>query len=240
MRYDEAELIVEVVAGERFGEEQSTWDFDLDTYRAQVVKAEAEGCVPPPPPPPPPVTGKVKAEVKTVFKGSLDFDEIALKSSLDGANCGWLPRPGSRYILYLGKPDKDQGSTVYWVGSCGRKLNASKDNYKDEKRILTKFSVAEDGVISEKQVINMHVGPMEYCPLKGSFKDGERDGEWLIYPPVYFWRDTLDFHQTAFILEYEVGKIVEGGEVLANNKDNQRSRWLYFWKLFYFNPFEDD
>jgi len=241
MRYDEAELIIEVVVGERFDELQSPPAYDLAAYRAEVEKAEADGRVPPPPPPPPPIdrTGKVNAEVEIVFKGVLDADEIILISDLDGASCGWLPRPGSRYILYLGKPAKDRGITVYWVGSCGRKLNASGENYKDEKRILTRFAVAEDGVFSENQVINLHAGPMAYCPFKGSFKNGNREGKWVIYPPVYSWRDTQDFQQPALVLEYKAGELM-GGEFLLEKKVTSGLRWVFYWKMFYFDPFEDD
>ena len=156
---------------------------------------------------------------------------LFLKSYIGGASEGWLPRAGVRYILYLYSPQDDQGETVYWVSSCSRKRIAEYNGYSAEKQFLTALSKAEDGEIKEVQQIKSNNGAVEFSPFKGIFKDGLRDGKWLIYPPVYFWKDTIDLHQPSLVFEYDQGELIS--TIVLKKEPLKNAGWLRKWRSHY-------
>lgn len=226
--YDAADLIVELKAGESLHDE-AVYQHQLKNWEKEVIEARAKKY---PPPLKPEKTGKVLAEVTRVYKGEVENEKIILIGSYDGGRCGWLPYPGGYYLLYLSGGELKDGQTVYPVNLCMRKLHFKCGNYNSERRILRDLASVKDGeIVANQEEYSARIGTI-YSAFKGDFKDGRREGEWMVYRPYEYWQDSINYQLPILSLVYDNGKLREF-KLLIDKKEREELRrelrpW-YYW-----------
>ncbi|MEM1358501.1 MAG: hypothetical protein AAGF89_09890, partial [Bacteroidota bacterium] len=190
-----------------------------------------------PPPPPPPFSEKVTARILNVFKGQTGEAKIIIASDL--SSCGWLPAEGKKYLLYLSTSDiaeLENQKDVFWVGACSRKLLLTDKEVDAEKEILRVLATKNTGLVYPKQKVLSGRADQEYHPFRGELKDGQRHGDWLLYPPVFWVEDRkeeeIDYTQPIFLLEYNHGKLV-GARDLVEGRTTRRRRYLLLLRAYY-------
>jgi len=224
-----ADAILEVVAGKRIVPEEK---LDTEAYAAEVEKAKIEGRVPPPPPPPP-LSRTMTASVQAVFKGKEAVTKTSIIIETDLSSCGWLPQEGSRYLLYLSVRKNSKGEVIFGVGSCSRKVSTSSPYIKLEYKVLEALASTDNGKLLVAQPNIMDVPGPDYVPFSGEIKDCQREGTWLLYPPVFYRRDSVEYGLPVMALEYEFGLLKN---VTALRKTNRRgvNAWFNGWVFEFF------
>jgi hypothetical protein len=224
--YDAASLIVEIT-GSCYTEAEAIKPYDRSLYKKEVEAAKAEGRPVPPPPP----MGNIRFTVKleAVFKGSVKGDSLTLTTASSGSACGWQPREGKRYILYLYERKGENEEKVVGVSSCSRIIWSDGSQYASEKRILKDLATISNGeIVGEQNELLRLPGENtdgEYNAFSGAIKNGKRQGIWLVYPPIFGREDSLAYKQPALIVAYQEGRVIDYKQLLGSED------WYLRWWL---------
>jgi hypothetical protein len=245
--YDRAFDVVEVRFLEvmELGVSPSNYRRETATYDSIMVafadRPESERLVPPPPPPPPPPRSEVliRGVLLQAFKGKVKLDTLLFRTERDGAACGWVPRLGSKYLVYVGEPMLKDSIEAIWLSLCQRKTGViwGANEYYAERSILESLNDCKDGIIAPIETI---IGK-EFVPFTGHFQDGKRVGLWTIFKPIFWWRDSFVQDAPIFNLKYSDGEIVRMKilyETLPGTSRRDR-RWLR-WAFLYLEEGERD
>lgn len=241
--YDRSYDVIEVsfFAIEEIGDGPKDYRLARLRYDSLLQVYRERGKIGPPPPPPPPPRHEVLVGgvVADSFKGRMKRDTTWFVSDRSGASCGWTPRFGMRYLIYVGKPRDFDGRKMSRLGLCQRRFalrDQSSRAYHQERKMLRVLRRKKNGSLARRQFLRVKGEKVRFAPVRGQFRRGERHGVWVVNQPIEPWQDSMLVETPAFSITYDLGKIekvtllAEGNRPRFLNYPRYR-RWANDYKI---------
>jgi len=148
--------------------------------------------------------------VLSSFKERTTLGTHEFVTRLYSASCGWTPRLGERFLIYVWRAKENEEGEPYRLSLCQRKVSASREAeiFASERAILTTLSKKADGPVRFAQSIKHKRDSLVMVPFSGTFLNGRRTGNWRIYEPVWQSLEGFENDNLLFTLRYSNGKII--------------------------------
>lgn len=220
--YDEAEAIVEAKVLER-----------IPDPPLPLVSPDTSFGNRPRPPRPPVVSTYADFSVAVTFvhKGAIGTGRKILRVGGRDSSCYHEPSVGESYIFYLGKDGE-----LLILPQCPRMVDIGDKHYFAERAALEKIRLARNRkgrfLIVQRDLLS---GGGLFTAIKGRFKNGQRQGKWLIYAPI----TTQDFPSKRVILAlfYKNGRLIRIERPSKSPPDDRYGlRWEGYYVMEHLTP----
>ncbi|WP_338393353.1 hypothetical protein [Fulvitalea axinellae] len=171
-------------------------------------------------------------EIVEVFKGDINKSITTLRASDINSSCFWEPEVGKSYVLYTGKTINSADGNILEIEGCQRRIRNDQTNYTSEIQALKILKDKKEGffIVDQSELLNQKKG--YYITLKGSHKNGQRHGKWVLAEPINYSNSSAKVKSRIFVLKYKHGKLFFAKHFEPNNsfaKNYYMARWKFFF-----------